>query len=170
MHQERSVDPISLYKDWEPLSAALDPRRLTPSSGLAGVVETTMSVLSARQSVWAVMCLATAYASRTDGNAVGAISGLAAADIGDWPGSVDIARFSDEFDRLGWSPSQLIQGAQTVAWTLPVALVTLAAITITDYNICRQLHGDDPVKIDECLKKAAEHAQVRQFEQVSLGG
>jgi hypothetical protein len=168
MPWQKTVDPPKSYQEGERLSRLLEPAHgLMVARELPGSVTAALSLISARASVWATVCLAAGYASRTGGDTAVAVLDLAAADPDAWPGTQEVTGFCAAYENLGQPPAVIVSCARLMTAAVPLALLTLAGFTIPDLQTCFDLYENDEDALARCLLEASGSALARTSEYAS---
>jgi hypothetical protein len=154
MAWQGTVEPDWVYEHWDYVARMLDPADgFTPTPNLPGAVHATLSLLSARQSVWAAVCLTAGHASRTDREAGFLTVELALADPERWPSS-ELTEFCERYDNLGWPSATLISAAKLISASVPLPMISAVAGDMGTVEQCMRLHNGDKAAVMACLREA----------------
>lgn len=154
MTWEQAVDPAQLYRQWGYATEVFDPAEdYEIRLDLPGAVEARISIISARQPVWAAMCLTTGYASETDGDTGWLMAELALAPTEPWPSS-ELTSFCAQHENLGWSSRVLVNSARITVATIALPVLSMAGVDIGRLQLCIALHDGDRGAVRDCLRNA----------------
>jgi hypothetical protein len=143
-----------VYEAQAEVSFVFHPNFRLAIPGLTGAVYATMALLSGRRPFWATTCLAAGYASESDDEAGLVAANLAREEPGvdRWRESGGVLAYCASYENLGWDSRVIVDSARMITAALPAVLVSAAARTIPDLQICLDRYDGDTDKVLECYR------------------
>lgn len=167
----RIVEPANLYPERDRVARLFEPSEdFDPRLGAGGASRSVLSLVSARDSIWAAMCLATGYASQRDDDTGLVMVELASTAPQIWS-DTDLTSYCTRYNNLGYPPDALVRSARVITTGIPLALITAAGIDAGTLETCIAMHRGNPDAIMKCLEELQlASVQSRSSETISPAG